>query len=159
MTLTVAAGSNLFSTALEATVRGEGTITSALATLPILTLEGGTFETTVAAQAPSVSLEGGTLALSDVLTVVDGFESHGAGAVRIPVSPSGADGWLAMAEGGLVPNVANVVFTLALDLAGAESLRSTSPARNPSCPTRCPSSSAPTVTTRRPPAASPTRAT
>ena len=122
VTLTVAAGSNLFSTALEATVRGEGTVTSALATLPILTLEGGTFETTVAAQAPSVSLEGGTLALSDVLTVVDGFESHGAGAVRIPVSPSGADGWLAMAEGGLVPNVANVVFTLALDLAGAESL-------------------------------------
>ena len=57
-----------------------------------------------------------------MLTVVDGFESHGAGAVRIPVSPSGADGWLAMAEGGLVPNVANVVFTLALDLAGAESL-------------------------------------
>ncbi len=122
VTLTVAAGSNLFSTALEATVRGEGTITSALATLPILTLEGGTFENTVAAQAPSVSLEGGTLALSDVLTVIDGFESHGAGAVRIPVSPSGADGWLAMAEGGLVPNVANVVFTLALDLAGAESL-------------------------------------
>ena len=122
VTLTVAAGSNLFSTALEATVRGEGTITSALATLPILTLEGGTFENTVAAQAPSVSLEGGTLALSNVLTVVDGFESHGAGAVRIPVSPSGADGWLAMAEGGLVPNVANVVFTLALDLAGAESL-------------------------------------
>ena len=122
VTLTVAAGSNLFSTALEATVRGEGTVTSALTTLPSLTLEGGTFETTVAAQAPSVSLEGGTLALSDVLTVVDGFESHGAGAVRIPVSPSGADGWLAMAEGGLVPNVANVVFTLALDLAGAESL-------------------------------------
>lgn len=122
VTLTVAAGSNLFSTALETTVRGEGTVTSALATLPILTLEGGTFENTVAAQAPSVSLEGGTLALSDVLTVVDGFESHGAGAVRIPVSPSGADGWLAMAEGGLVPNVANVVFTLALDLAGAESL-------------------------------------
>ncbi len=122
VTLTVAVGSNLFSTALEATVRGEGTVTSALTTLPILTLEGGTFETTVAAQAPSVSLEGGTLALSDVLTVVDGFESHGAGAVRIPVSPSGADGWLAMAEGGLVPNVANVVFTLALDLAGAESL-------------------------------------
>ena len=124
VTLTVAAGSNLFSTALEATVRGEGTVTSALATLPALTLEGGTFENTVAAQAPSVSLEGGTLALSDVLTVVDGFESHGAGAVRIPVSPSGADGWLAMAEGGLVPNVANVVFTLALDLAGAESLYS-----------------------------------
>ncbi len=122
VTLTVAAGSNLFSTALEATVRGEGTVTSALTTLPSLTLEGGTFENTVAAQAPSVSLEGGTLALSDVLTVVDGFESHGAGAVRIPVSPSGADGWLAMAEGGLVPNVANVVFTLALDLAGAESL-------------------------------------
>lgn len=122
VTLTVAAGANLFSTALEATVRGEGTVTSALTTLPSLTLEGGTFETTVAAQAPSVSLEGGTLALSDVLTVVDGFESHGAGAVRIPVSPSGADGWLAMAEGGLVPNVANVVFTLALDLAGAESL-------------------------------------
>ena len=122
VTLTVAAGANLFSTALEATVRGEGTITSALATLPSLTLEGGTFEVTVAAQAPSVSLKGGTLALSDVLTVVDGFESHGAGAVRIPVSPSGADGWLAMAEGGLVPNVANVVFTLALDLAGAESL-------------------------------------
>ena len=121
-TLTVGAGANLFSTALEATVRGEGTVTSALATLPSLTLEGGTFETTVAAQAPSVSLEGGTLALSDVLTVVDGFESHGAGAVRIPVSPSGADGWLAMAEGGLVPNVANVVFTLALDLAGADSL-------------------------------------
>lgn len=121
-TLTVGAGANLFATAQEATVRGEGTITSALATLPSLTLEGGTFETTVAAQAPSVSLEGGTLALSDVLTVVDGFESHGAGAVRIPVSPSGADGWLAMAEGGLVPNVANVVFTLALDLAGAESL-------------------------------------
>lgn len=122
VTLTLAANSNLFATALEATVRGEGTVTSALATLPTLTLESGTFETTVAAQAPSVSLEGGTLALSDVLTVVDGFESHGAGAVRIPVSPSGADGWLAMAEGGLVPNVANVVFTLALDLAGAESL-------------------------------------
>lgn len=121
-TLTVGAGANLFATAQEATVRGEGTITSALTTLPSLTLEGGTFENTVAAQAPSVSLEGGTLALSDVLTVVDGFESHGAGAVRIPVSPSGADGWLAMAEGGLVPNVANVVFTLALDLAGAESL-------------------------------------
>lgn len=121
-TLTVGAGANLFATAQEATVRGEGTITSALATHPSLTLEGGTFETTVAAQAPSVSLEGGTLALSDVLTVIDGFESHGAGAVRIPVSPSGADGWLAMAEGGLVPNVANVVFTLALDLAGAESL-------------------------------------
>ena len=122
VTLTLAAGANLFATALEATVRGEGTVASALSTLPTLTLEGGTFETTVAAQAPSVSLEGGTLALSDVLTVVDGFESHGAGAVRIPVSPSGADGWLAMAEGGLVPNVANVVFTLALDLAGAESL-------------------------------------
>ena len=122
VTLTLAADANLFATALEATVRGEGTVASALATLPPLTLEGGTFETTVAAQAPSVSLEGGTLALSDVLTVVDGFESHGAGAVRIPVSPSGADGWLAMAEGGLVPNVANVVFTLALDLAGAESL-------------------------------------
>ena len=122
VTLTLAANSNLFATALEATVRGEGTVTSALATLPTLTLESGTFETTVAAQAPSVSLEGGTLALSDVLTVVDGFESHGAGAVRIPVSPSGATGWLAMAEGGLVPNVANVVFTLALDLAGAESL-------------------------------------
>lgn len=122
VTLTVGAGANLFATAQEATVRGEGTVTSALATLPTLTLEGGTFETTVAAQAPSVSLEGGTLALSDVLTVIDGFESHGAGAVRIPVSPSGADGWLAMAEGGLVPNVANVVFTLALDLAGAESL-------------------------------------
>lgn len=121
-TLTVGAGANLFATAQEATVRGEGTVTSALATLPTLTLESGTFETTVAAQAPSVSLEGGTLALSDVLTVIDGFESHGAGAVRIPVSPSGADGWLAMAEGGLVPNVANVVFTLALDLAGAESL-------------------------------------
>lgn len=122
VTLTLAADANLFSTALEATVRGEGTVASALSTLPTLTLEGGTFETTVAAQAPSVSLKGGTLALSDVLTVVDGFESHGAGAVRIPVSPSGADGWLAMAEGGLVPNVANVVFTLALDLAGAESL-------------------------------------
>lgn len=122
VTLTLAAGANLFATALETTVRGEGTITSALTTLPSLTFEGGTFETTVAAQAPSVSLEGGTLALSDVLTVVNGFESHGAGAVRIPVSPSGADGWLAMAEGGLVPNVANVVFTLALDLAGAESL-------------------------------------
>ena len=122
VTLTLAADANLFATALEATVRGEGTVTSALATLPTLTLESGTFETTVAAQAPSVSLEGGTLALSNVLTVVDGFESHGAGAVRIPVSPSGADGWLAMAEGGLVPNVANVVFTLALDLAGAESL-------------------------------------
>lgn len=122
VTLTVAAGSNLFDAAAAATVRGEGTVTSALTTLPILTLEGGTFENTVAAQAPSVSLEGGTLALSDVLTVIDGFESHGAGAVRIPVSPSGADGWLAMAEGGLVPNVANVVFTLALDLAGAESL-------------------------------------
>ena len=122
VTLTVAAGSNLFSTALEATVRGEGTVTSALTTLPSLTLEGGTFETTVAAQAPSVSLEGGTLALSDVLTVIDGFESHGAGAVRIPVSPSGADGWLAMAEGGLVPNVANVVFTLALDLTGESAL-------------------------------------
>lgn len=121
-TLTVGAGANLFATAQEATVRGEGTVTSALTTLPSLTIEGGTFATTVAAQAPSVSLEGGTLALSDVLTVVDGFESHGAGAVRIPVSPSGADGWLAMAEGGLVPNVANVVFTLALDLAGAESL-------------------------------------
>lgn len=122
VTLTLAADANLFATALEATVRGEGTVASALSTLPTLTLEGGTFETTVAAQAPSVSLEGGTLALSNVLTVVDGFESHGAGAVRIPVSPSGADGWLAMAEGGLVPNVANVVFTLALDLAGAESL-------------------------------------
>lgn len=122
VTLTLAANSNLFATALEATVRGEGTVTSALATLPTLTLESGTFENTVAAQAPSVSLEGGTLALSDVLTVVDGFESHGAGAVRIPVSPSGADGWLAMAEGGLVPDVSNVVFTLALDLAGAESL-------------------------------------
>ena len=122
VTLTLAADANLFATALEATVRGEGTVASALSTLPTLTLEGGTFETTVAAQAPAVSLEGGTLALSNVLTVVDGFESHGAGAVRIPVSPSGADGWLAMAEGGLVPNVANVVFTLALDLAGAESL-------------------------------------
>lgn len=122
VTLTVAVGSNLFSTALEATVRGEGTVTSALTTLPSLTIEGGTFENTVAAQAPSVSLEGGTLALSDVLTVIDGFESHGAGAVRIPVSPSGADAWLAMAEGGLVPDVANVVFTLALDLTGESAL-------------------------------------
>ena len=123
VTLTVAAGSNLFSTALEATVRGEGTITSALATLPSLTLEGGTFENTVAAQASSVSLSGGTLALSGgALRLADGLETHGVGSVRIPVSPSGADGWLAMAEGGLVPNVANVVFTLALDLAGADSL-------------------------------------
>lgn len=123
VTLTVAEGANLFDAAAAATLRGEGAVASARSALPALTLEGGTFESKVAAQAPSVSLSGGTLALSGgALTLADGLETHGVGSVRIPLSPSGVAGWLAMADGGPVPDVSDVVFTLALDLSGEDAL-------------------------------------
>ncbi len=123
VTLTVAEGANLFDAAAAVTLRGEGTVASARSALPALTLEGGTFESKVAAQAPSVSLSGGTLALSGgALTLADGLETHGVGSVRIPLSPSGVAGWLAMADGGPVPDVSDVVFTLALDLSGEDAL-------------------------------------
>lgn len=123
VTLTVAEGANLFDAVAAATLRGEGTVVSARSALPALTLEGGTFESKVAAQAPSVSLSGGALALSGgALRLADGLETHGVGSVRIPLSPSGVAGWLAMAEGGPVPDVSDVVFTLALDLSGEDAL-------------------------------------
>lgn len=114
-TLTLADGTNLFTTALDLTVR-EGTVRGEVATLPNLRLEGGTFVVGAAAQVPTIDLRGGGLTFDGgVLTLLDDLRSEPGSVITLPFLESGTGGHPVMDGGRPLPDLSNVRFVLALD--------------------------------------------
>ena len=112
VTLTLEAGANLLPADGNATVRGAGTVKSALATLPALRLEDGLFVVTADAQTPGLELAGGALRLEARLTAGD-FAARVPSRVAFLLGGE-SDAYLSAGE-GRVPDLSRVTAVLTLD--------------------------------------------